>query len=167
MRRLLRFAARYPYSAALLAVALGLALLGLAATIGDPADSTPTAPRVVALSPGDDNRDGRIDEDESGWDCTAMGNRLCAADAAPGGEGEVIAAPAECDYSDAPMDVYRLCVTVGAQPAYDWTNPDGSKVGIPAGSELIGGLDEEPGTAAWSDALRALHAEYAEHAPRA
>ncbi|MFD3514838.1 hypothetical protein [Streptomyces sp. NPDC058657] len=31
---------------------------------------------VVPLS-GDDNGDGRIDEDESGWDCTRMGNRVC------------------------------------------------------------------------------------------
>jgi hypothetical protein len=26
---------------------------------------------------GDDNRDGRIDEDETGWDCHVMGNRQC------------------------------------------------------------------------------------------
>lgn len=26
---------------------------------------------------GDDNRDGRVDEDESGWDCHRMGNRVC------------------------------------------------------------------------------------------
>lgn len=26
---------------------------------------------------GDDNQDGRIDEDESGWDCHTMGNRVC------------------------------------------------------------------------------------------
>uniref|UniRef100_UPI003F491029 hypothetical protein n=1 Tax=Streptomyces sp. CA-136453 TaxID=3240050 RepID=UPI003F491029 len=26
---------------------------------------------------GDDNGDGRIDEDESGWDCHVMGNRVC------------------------------------------------------------------------------------------
>ena len=26
---------------------------------------------------GDDNRDGVVDEDESGWDCRTMGNRLC------------------------------------------------------------------------------------------
>ncbi|MFD9394999.1 hypothetical protein ACFWBB_31005 [Streptomyces sp. NPDC060000] len=28
---------------------------------------------------GDDNRDGRIEEDESGWDCHRMGNRVCGA----------------------------------------------------------------------------------------
>jgi hypothetical protein len=26
---------------------------------------------------GDDNRDGRVDEDETGWDCHRMGNRVC------------------------------------------------------------------------------------------
>ncbi|MFF4543691.1 hypothetical protein ACFY1J_05500 [Streptomyces sp. NPDC001406] len=26
---------------------------------------------------GDDNRDGRIEEDESGWNCHRMGNRVC------------------------------------------------------------------------------------------
>lgn len=26
---------------------------------------------------GDDNQDGVIDEDESGWDCSAMGNGIC------------------------------------------------------------------------------------------
>lgn len=26
---------------------------------------------------GDDNRDGVIDEDESGWDCATMGNQIC------------------------------------------------------------------------------------------
>lgn len=41
------------------------------------------APEVVAEQggvcglPGDDNGDGFIDEDESGWDCATMGNRIC------------------------------------------------------------------------------------------
>lgn len=26
---------------------------------------------------GDDNSDGRIDEDESGWNCATMGNKIC------------------------------------------------------------------------------------------
>jgi hypothetical protein len=26
---------------------------------------------------GDDNRDGQVEEDESGWDCHRMGNRVC------------------------------------------------------------------------------------------
>ncbi|MEU8911731.1 hypothetical protein [Streptomyces nigrescens] len=32
---------------------------------------------------GDDNRDGRIDEDEQGWDCHTMGNRLRGSRIAP------------------------------------------------------------------------------------
>ena len=37
------------------------------------------APAVVNVAPlvGDDNGDGVIDEDESGWDCRTMGNRVC------------------------------------------------------------------------------------------
>ncbi|MER7497087.1 hypothetical protein ABT033_31380 [Streptomyces pharetrae] len=30
-----------------------------------------------AAALGDDNRDGVVDEDESGWDCHRMGNRRC------------------------------------------------------------------------------------------
>ncbi|WP_157897077.1 hypothetical protein [Mycobacteroides salmoniphilum] len=32
---------------------------------------------VVQTVPGDDNGDGVIDEDESGWDCKTMGNHIC------------------------------------------------------------------------------------------
>lgn len=43
--------------------------------------STTQAPIVNVLpstaAPGDDNGDGVIDEDESGWDCATMGNRIC------------------------------------------------------------------------------------------
>lgn len=35
-----------------------------------------SAPTRKALE-GDDNHDGRIDEDESGWDCKTMGNKRC------------------------------------------------------------------------------------------
>ncbi|WLP91452.1 hypothetical protein [Gordonia sp. NB41Y] len=31
----------------------------------------------ILLLVGDDNGDGVIDEDESGWDCTTMGNLIC------------------------------------------------------------------------------------------
>ncbi|OZE26180.1 hypothetical protein CH262_08380 [Rhodococcus sp. 05-2255-1e] len=37
----------------------------------------PDAPAVVRISLGDDNADGAIDEDESGWSCTIDGNRRC------------------------------------------------------------------------------------------
>ncbi len=32
---------------------------------------------AYAFEVGDDNADGVIDEDESGWDCTTMGNLVC------------------------------------------------------------------------------------------
>lgn len=32
---------------------------------------------AYAAEVGDDNADGIISEDESGWDCTEMGNRIC------------------------------------------------------------------------------------------
>lgn len=35
---------------------------------------------------GDDNRDGVVEEDESGWDCATMGNRACGPAAGPGGD---------------------------------------------------------------------------------
>ncbi|MFI5859291.1 hypothetical protein [Streptomyces parvulus] len=38
---------------------------------------------------GDDNRDGIVDEDESGWDCRTMGNRVCGP--AAGHPGDVAA----------------------------------------------------------------------------
>lgn len=34
-------------------------------------------PRNDAYAEGDDNADGRIDEDESGWNCATMGNKTC------------------------------------------------------------------------------------------
>lgn len=37
-------------------------------------DDPKSAPKALQ---GDDNGDGRIDEDESGWDCTSMGNGQC------------------------------------------------------------------------------------------
>lgn len=46
------------------------------ATVRAPEDVSHLTPaqRVTA---GDDNADGWIDEDESGWACHLMGNRLC------------------------------------------------------------------------------------------
>ncbi|BDY27534.1 hypothetical protein [Mycolicibacterium mageritense] len=47
------------------------AILGAAPALAQP-DPLPTSPLI-----GDDNHDGVIDEDESGWDCTTMGNQIC------------------------------------------------------------------------------------------
>ncbi|MGI5337741.1 hypothetical protein ACQEVS_10230 [Streptomyces sp. CA-181903] len=71
-------------AAGLSAVALGVALFaggnGADGPVGDTGvitvynDGSPDD-RVDAV--GDDNRDGYVDEDESGWDCHTMGNHVC------------------------------------------------------------------------------------------
>ncbi|MER5301386.1 hypothetical protein ABT039_18190 [Streptomyces lasiicapitis] len=145
--------------AALLAAGLATAALGLVASLSSEsgaqraASSTQTAtvhgdgrtgPR------GDENRDGRIDEDESGWDCRTTGNRVC---------GNRIV-PDECKGAGAAVE---LCVTVVRRPAYDWQNPEGSRVDIPDGRAEVRGLDEKPGTPEFTAALRTLDAEWRAH----
>ncbi|WP_328491230.1 hypothetical protein [Streptomyces zaomyceticus] len=105
-----------------------------------------------AAALGDDNGDGRVDEDESGWDCRTMGNGLCGSDV-----------PAECERAG---EVLQLCVAVTSRPPYGWTNPDGSRVDNPDGRTQVRDLDETPGTPEWADALQALDAEYREHGTR-
>lgn len=57
-----------------IAVAVGIALSPVQLALAD----VPTAVAdVYAWEVGDDNGDGFIAEDESGWDCTSMGNRRC------------------------------------------------------------------------------------------
>ncbi|GHG80702.1 hypothetical protein [Streptomyces griseocarneus] len=99
---------------------------------------------------GDDNRNGRIDEDESGWDCHTMGNRVC---------GTRIVAD-ECKGAGAAVD---LCVTVASRPPYGWTNADGSRADNPDGRARIRDLEEKPGTPGFPEALRALDADRREH----
>lgn len=99
--RLGRILARRPRPASLLAAGTAVIVLGALGTIGT-SDATlndfePKSAPTVTVVPdedlvdayndgwadgradlmGDDNRDGRIDEDESGWDCRRMGNRAC------------------------------------------------------------------------------------------
>ncbi|MFC8640106.1 hypothetical protein ACFUC2_05020 [[Kitasatospora] papulosa] len=81
-------------AAAIVAGLLALLVLFVAATIGAvrSAPSAPTRPGVtvtVADGQGDDNGDGRVEEDESGWDCRTMGNRVCGP--AAGYPGDVAA----------------------------------------------------------------------------
>ncbi|MFJ5142968.1 hypothetical protein [Streptomyces sp. NPDC088707] len=74
-------------AAAVLAGLLALLVLFAAAMVGavrsaPPAPARPAPPVTVVADvdregPGDDNGDGRVDEDESGWDCRTMGNRVC------------------------------------------------------------------------------------------
>ncbi|NML55095.1 hypothetical protein HHL19_35800 [Streptomyces sp. R302] len=91
---------RLPRPSTVLSGMAAAAMLGALGFIGSsdatPADFLPehkrpaaptglVAPRwsvEVAQGLGDDNADGRIDEDESGWNCHLMGNRLCGPDAA-------------------------------------------------------------------------------------
>lgn len=151
--------------AALLAAGLATAALGLAAVLagGHGTEATGAdrnAPIVTAHNDGwtdgqadvrgDDNRDGRIDEDESGWDCHSMGNRVCG----------TRTAPAEC--KDAGTAT-ALCVAVASRPAYGWANPDGSRADNPDGRAQVLDLEEQPGTPGFTAALRALDAEWREH----
>lgn len=42
-----------------------------------PAPTAPQVPKSEPHKPGDDNGDGVIDEDESGFNCKTMGNKQC------------------------------------------------------------------------------------------
>jgi hypothetical protein len=78
---------------------------------GAPIERTPQTKAVGTVAPspaveiaeplviekGDDNGDGRIDEDESGWDCANMGNKVC---------GNVAQAQAEWD-AQSEVDKYN------------------------------------------------------------
>lgn len=69
---------------ALLAIATGT-FFGIAGTANAEGVSAPLtctdAPEYMPAGacglPGDDNHDGYVDEDESGWDCATMGNLVC------------------------------------------------------------------------------------------
>ena len=156
-----RLLTRSPRPAALLAAGLATTVLGLTATFfGGPGADASGADRgdeTVTVyndgrsdAVGDDHRDGRIDEDESGWDCRTMGNRACGTRVVPDeckGAGNAVA----------------LCVTVASRPAYGWTNPSGSRVDNPDGHAEVRDLEEQPGTPEFTAALRALDAEWREH----
>lgn len=52
-----------------LRTAIASALIGLSAITAAPAFAAPLF--------GDDNHDGIVMEDETGWDCATMGNMIC------------------------------------------------------------------------------------------
>ncbi|MFG2141911.1 hypothetical protein [Streptomyces sp. NPDC048650] len=163
-----RLLVRRPHPAALLVAGLAAAALGLAAVLsgGHGTEATranrPASKAEIATAfndgftdgraaaMGDDNRDGRIDEDESGWNCRTMGNGVC-------GPHPV---PAECKGAGTAID---LCVTVASRPPYSRTNPDGSRADNPDGRAQVRDLDERPGTPEFTAALRALDNEWREH----
>ncbi|MER5482590.1 hypothetical protein ABT024_05150 [Streptomyces sp. NPDC002812] len=96
---------------------------------------------------GDDNRDGLVDEDESGWDCRTMGNHACGTDIPP-----------ECTGAG---DVLPLCVTVAARPPYAWTAANGARVDVADGRTEIRNRPEKPGTEGFARVITALDAEWA------
>ncbi|WP_409473551.1 hypothetical protein [Streptomyces sp. HC307] len=98
---------------------------------------------------GDDNRDGVVDEDESGWDCHTMGNRKC---------GPTV--PAQCLGE---LDFADLCATVAERPAYAWTDADGTPHSVAAGRELLTRITAVPGTEEFAAALFALDTQWAQH----
>lgn len=53
------------------------AALVLAVMAGHNMPLAHATPDVYAVEVGDDNGDGVIMEDESGWDCATMGNLVC------------------------------------------------------------------------------------------
>ncbi|MFJ4880125.1 hypothetical protein ACIP93_33625 [Streptomyces sp. NPDC088745] len=73
-----RFLARTLAAATAVLVLGGLGALGASdITPNDLIPKDRTTQPEERTKTGDDNRDGRIEEDESGWDCAAMGNRQC------------------------------------------------------------------------------------------
>ncbi|MFB8025929.1 MULTISPECIES: hypothetical protein [unclassified Streptomyces] len=149
-------------AAAILAGLLALVVLALAASVGAARpDDVPARPVTVSVPGG-----SRIEEDDPGWDCSTMGNRVCGmppalpVDCSGSGGCVVEGLPAECRGAGA---VSVLCVTVASRPGYGWTNPDGSRVEIPDGRAIVGDLEEQPGTPGFGAALRALDAEWREH----
>jgi len=59
-------------------LAVGAVIAALLIPVDDQTSTGPDVPGPsVSSLRGDDNGDGRIDEDESGWDCATMGNLRC------------------------------------------------------------------------------------------
>ncbi|MFD3309401.1 hypothetical protein [Streptomyces sp. NPDC058656] len=161
--RLGRILARRPRPESLLAAGAAVIVLAglgaLTASDATPADIAPHTDTVTAYNDGwaagradlmgDDNRNGRVDEDESGWDCATMGNRECGPGVPPQCQGEG-------EFAD-------LCATVAERPAYAWTDDDGTPHTVAAGRKLLSRIDAVPGTEGFAAALFALDAQWFEH----
>lgn len=103
------------------------------------------APVTVTASPavrlvGDDNRDGRIAEEESGWKCRTMGNSRC-------GKRPValvcIAKKVKDPMTGRPVNATRVpphlipaCVTLAAKPGH-WTTYQGAAVYVAPGAARV------------------------------
>jgi hypothetical protein len=147
--RLGRILARRPRPESLLAAGAAVIILGglgtLTASDAAPADFAPHTDTVTAYNDGwadgradligDDNRNGRVDEDETG--------------AAQPCRGEV-------EFAD-------VCATVAERPAYAWTDDDGTPHTVAAGRKLLSRIDAAPGTEGFAAALFALDAQWFEH----
>ncbi|GAA2439248.1 hypothetical protein [Streptomyces glaucus] len=166
MRRFPHILARRPRAASVLAAGAAVLILGTLGTLGasdaTPADFLPETDRNAADTAysegwtdgradlmGDDNRDGIVDEDETGWDCATMGNRQCGPDVPPQCRGEV-------EYAD-------LCTTVAKREAYAYTDADGTPHAVPAGRKLIARINAVPGTEEFAAALFAIDTQWAQH----
>lgn len=67
-------------------------LFAAAIAMSAPAPTAPAGVDVYAYEVGDDNEDGIVMEDESGWDCTTMGNQVCGvgnANGVPAGQYDI------------------------------------------------------------------------------
>jgi hypothetical protein len=61
-------------------ITLATIVAALATWLQSPTNTFPVIwdePMGIVTLVGDDNRDGYVDEDESGWICHTMGNRIC------------------------------------------------------------------------------------------
>ncbi|MFD9190328.1 hypothetical protein ACFWCA_19120 [Streptomyces phaeochromogenes] len=149
MPRIPRLLTRRPRPAAILAAGAATLFLGILGTIGasdaTPADIAPHTDTVTAYNDGwadgradlmgDDNRDGRVDEDETGAEQPCRG---------------------EVEFAD-------VCATVAERPAYAWTDDDGTPHTVAAGRSLLSRIDAVPGTEEFAAALFALDAQWFEH----
>ncbi|MFI8265349.1 hypothetical protein [Streptomyces sp. NPDC085665] len=134
-------------AAAVLAGLLGLLFLALAATVGAVRiDSAAPRPAVTA-NVGDDNGDGAVDEDEPGWNCHTMGNRICGTDVPP-----------ECDGAG---DALALCVRVASRPPFGWLGANGEVEGdLPDGRTLLRDLWVKPGDPDFADYVAGYDADW-------
>lgn len=89
--------------------------------------------------PGDDNRDGVIDEDESGWDCRTMGNRLCGPENAqgvlPGDYSLGVWLPHPSVPLEAPEDLGPEDLTVCREVNGEWVSAATPTLGLPCAWE--------------------------------